>query len=252
MPDIGSDDATAAPLVLCRNLARAEPTLFPPALTVTLMKHKTALATAASVTGVLVASAAAMGANVGILRSNDDTFGQLSASDSTPTSTTLDSTSSSTDGSTSTPTSTNSIVTSTDGASGATVYQLAGIADITVARSGDSGLQVVAVVPVAGWTKSVHADDSGAPGGIEVELRSASEKVEFKAWVMNGQVLTDVERKSLSASESGGLSTTVVGSSNSSSTSDDDSDDSGDDSDDSDDDSSHGGDDEYEGSDDDD
>ena len=215
------------------------------------MKHKTALATAASVTGVLVASAAAMGANVGILRSNDDTFGQLSASDSTPTSTTLDGTSISTDGSTSTPTS--SIVTSTDGASGATVYQLAGIADITVARSGDSGLHVVAVVPVAGWTKSVHPDDSGAPGGIEVELRSASEKVEFKAWVMNGQVLTDVERKSLSASESGGLSTTVVGSSNSSSTGDDDSDDSGDDSDDSDDDSSHGGDDdEYEGSDDDD
>ncbi len=212
------------------------------------MKHKTALATAASITGVLLASAAAMGANVGILRSNDDTFGQLSAADDVASDgSTLESTVVSiTDLST----------TATTAAAGSpVVYQVPGIADITLARSGETGVTVVGVVPVTGWTHSIHANGDG----IEVKLTSATEQVEFKASVLDGQIQTTVERSALGAASAGSTSTTQSSGSGTTNTT---FDDHGGDRDDSDDDDSYddnsgsddsgGDDDDYEGGDDDD
>ncbi len=207
------------------------------------MKHRTALATAASVTGVLLASAAAMGANVGILRSNDDTFGQLSAADDVAT-----------DGSSleSTVVSITDISTTmTTVAAGApVVYQVPGIADIALARSGENGVTVVVVVPVTGWTHSIHSNGDG----IEVKLTSATENVEFKASVLDGQIQTTVERSALGAASAGSTSTTRPSASGATNTT---FDDHGGDRDDSDDD--HSGsddsgsdDDDYEGGDDDD
>ncbi len=161
------------------------------------MKHKTALATAASITGVLLASATAFAANTG----PDD---NPSTSDLTESST---STSSS-----STNPSTSALAapvgaqpTAVPAANAPIVYQLTGIADITLTRSGDTGLTVLGVVPAAGWTQSNHVRGEG----IEVELTSSTEKVEFKAWVVNGQIQTDVEREGIGPSSSGATKTSV-------------------------------------------
>lgn len=105
------------------------------------------------------------------------------------------------------------------------VYQLPGIADITLTRSGETGLSVLGVVPASGWTQSNHVRGEG----IEVELTSSTEKVEFKAWVVNGQIQTDVEREGLGASSSTGTSTSTSMDDNSYDDSDDRYDDSDDD-----------------------
>ena len=159
------------------------------------MKHKTALATAASVTGVLLASATAFAANSG----SDD---NPSASDLTESSTSSSSTNPSTSVSAAP---VGAQPTAVPAANAPIVYQLTGIADITLTRSGDTGLTVLGVVPAAGWTQSNHVRGEG----IEVELTSSTEKVEFKAWVVNGQIQTDIEREGIGPSSSGATKTSV-------------------------------------------
>ncbi len=157
------------------------------------MKHKTALATAASITGVLLASATAFAASTG----PDD---NPSASDLTENS------SSSTSPSTTVSAATVGAQSAAAQAANAPiVYQLTGIADITLTRSGDTGLTVLGVVPAAGWTQSNHVRGEG----IEVELTSGTEKVEFKAWVVNGQIQTDIEREGIGPWSSGATKTSI-------------------------------------------
>ncbi len=183
----GSDARARIRRGLCRNFALAEPTLYPVTPTVIHMKHKTALATAASVSGLLLASAAAMGANLGILQSGDQTFGSLSAN-----------------GSTSTSGSTASLVpvvgqtpTSSTLPEGATIYQVPDVADITLVPTVDDGLQVLGVVTAPGWSSAVQPADTG----IRIELTSATDTLEFKASLIDGRIQALVERVSTGSSD---------------------------------------------------
>lgn len=136
------------------------------------MRHKTAIATAASVTGVLVASVAALGANVGILNSADESFGDLSASTAGAT------------------------VTSAAAVAEERLYRIPDIADISVGFDG-ANVWIVAVEPAAGWSGS----SSNGDGAATVELVSATDRLEFRAFADGGEIHTALTRELLEAGD---------------------------------------------------
>jgi hypothetical protein len=158
--------------------------------------HKTALATAASIAGVFLAGAVAVGANIGILGSNGDQFGEpsafaapvsvpvsapASASASAPASTAA----------TGAPGVSAASATSPAPSASETVLEVPGIATITVAQTG-SGLALVAVQPAAGWTWA-----EGPADGLDVVLRSSAERVVVTMWLADGQLRQAVERAAI-------------------------------------------------------
>jgi hypothetical protein len=125
------------------------------------MKHKTALVSALSIAGVVLAGAAALAANLGIMNSTNE-VGALSAAGSSTSTTTA--------------------------ALGSEVvaYQIAGVGVVTLSRAGSSlSLESAAV---GDWTYEV--DESGDE--IEITFRLGDREIEFKAEVANGQTLVSV------------------------------------------------------------
>lgn len=138
------------------------------------MKHRTAVVTAASVAGVLLAGAAALGANLGILGSSD--LGNLSAVDV----------------STSPP----DVVTVyvDDPATSTTLpgsevlaYDVPGAGIVTLERTGDT-LRVAGVELVNGWSSTVQREGTD----VVISLLGAKE-LTFSARVVEGEVVVTVD-----------------------------------------------------------
>lgn len=129
------------------------------------MKHKTALVTALSIAGVILAGTVALAANLGILNSTNE-VGRLSAADASTSSTT------------------------TDASAGEVVaYQIAGVGVVTLSRQGDDlSLQSA---DVGEWTYEVDDSDQG----IAITLRFGEREIEFEAEVEDGQTLVSVNEE---------------------------------------------------------
>lgn len=137
------------------------------------MKHRTAVVTAASVAGVLLVGAAALGANLGVLGS--DERGGLSAAGGPEVAT----------------------VYVDDAAAPAAVppttapevlaYNVPGVGIVTLDRSAD-GLRVAGVELVSGWTSVVEREGSD----VLVAL-SGDRELTFSARVVDGQVAVSVD-----------------------------------------------------------
>jgi hypothetical protein len=139
-----------------------------------VVKHRTALVTAASVAGVLLAGAAAIGANIGILGSNDDEFGQLSVA-AVP----------------------NVAPAGSDGddhsgttrAAPHTTTTVDGVATLVWAVE-DGGASIVSVTPESGWTwHEQHADGSQE----RLRFQRNDEQLDVIGWVEDGEIDTRTE-----------------------------------------------------------
>ena len=129
------------------------------------MKHRTALVTAMSIAGVILAGTVAVAANLGILNSTNQ-VGTLSAADASTSSTT------------------------TQGRGGEEVaYQIAGVGVITLARQGDD--LTLQSADVGDWTYEVDDSDNG----ISITFRLGEREIEFEAEVEDGQTLVSVNEE---------------------------------------------------------
>ncbi len=139
------------------------------------MKHRTAVVTAASVAGALLAGAAALGANLGVLGSSD--LGNLSAVD--PSSPSPDVVTVYVDDP--------ATSTTTSPASEVLAYDVPGAGIVTLERTGDT-LRVAGVELVNGWSSTVQREGTD----VVISLVGAKE-LTFSAQVVDGQVVVSVD-----------------------------------------------------------
>ena len=134
------------------------------------MKHRTTLVTVASVAGVFLAGAAAIGANIGILGRNDDEFGQLSVTAAPVVATTADA----------------SAVDRADlnGSSPSTTFQVDGVATLVLAIEG-ARASIVSVAPQPGWTWQEQAGD---PWQARLRFQRGNEELDTVARVDDGDI----------------------------------------------------------------
>lgn len=133
------------------------------------MKHKTALVSAMSIAGVVLAGATAVMANVGILTSSQG-LGQVSAVDPVTTST---------------PTTTIPSQPTTPQAD-LVAYQINGVGVVTIARQGhDLALDSA---DVGSWSYEV----SGQGETLGMAFRFEGREVQFEATLIDGQIVVDV------------------------------------------------------------
>ena len=138
------------------------------------MKHRTALVTAASVAGVMLAGAAAIGANIGILGSNDDEFGQLSVA-AVPNVTPVGSDADDQSG--------------TAGSGPSATTTIDGVATLAWAVE-DGTVSIVSVTPEPGWTWSEQHDDRSQE---RLRFQRDDEQLDVIAWVEDGEIETSTE-----------------------------------------------------------
>ena len=168
------------------------------------MKHKTAIASAASIAGVLLAGATALGANLGIVNSSDQ-LGELSAvSETVATQPTVPGTS-----------------TTTEAGPDLIAYQIPEVGIVTIARSDDQ--LSVDSADVGSWTYEVV--DTGSH--LEIMFSQNGREVKFEASVDDDQVDVEVSEEETIVTQDPpstdpSTSTTTPGSSTSSSDHDDD------------------------------
>lgn len=136
------------------------------------MRHKTALVSALSIVGVLMAGASALGANMGILSTNDG-IGEITAVSNTV----ADSTTATTDAAT---------TSTTTAGPDLVAYQINGVGVVTIAREGKR--LTVDSAEVGAWSYTV--DKQGKE--LSMSFENADRTVNFSAQVKNGEILVDV------------------------------------------------------------
>lgn len=161
------------------------------------MNHKTALATAASVAGVLLAGVVAVGANIGILASTD--VGELDSQDPTVVAASsetrqpevvtvvvddlLGATSESS--AVSTPSTTLPPAPQTE----LLAFEVPGVGIITLARQ--DGILAVDEIQAAGWDWTIQEEGRE----VKIVFVSGDRQIEFEAKVQNGEVVPKVEER---------------------------------------------------------
>lgn len=132
------------------------------------MRHRTAVVTAASIAGVVLAGATALGANLGILSSagNAGDLSAIAAATSPSSSTTIGSTSET------------------------IAYQVQGVGVVSLTRAGER-LALAGVQAGAGWTWTVEEEGDE----VSITFRNGDRKIEFKAQVEGGSVAVQVEEE---------------------------------------------------------
>ena len=161
------------------------------------MNHKTALATAASVAGVLLAGVVAVGANIGILASTD--VGALDSEDSTvaaasaaePEVVTIVVDEIVDPASESAPVSTSTTQVPPPPPAELLAFEVPGVGIITLARQDD--LLTVDEVQASGWDWTIREEGRE----VKVVLTAGDRQIEFQAKVENGEVVPKVEERSL-------------------------------------------------------
>ncbi|MDY7105771.1 MAG: hypothetical protein S0880_31690 [Actinomycetota bacterium] len=160
------------------------------------MEHRTALATAGSVVGIVVAGITAIGANVGILDSGDDGIGELSAAEITtettaapdddgiPVSTTASSTVDAPVTTAAAPTT----AAPTTAAAPVERFTVGPAGTVSVSRSG-AALTVTDVGANPGWTAS--APEGQGSGEVRVDFVGPT-TVRFKAEIEDGVIHTEI------------------------------------------------------------
>lgn len=152
------------------------------------MNHKTAVVSAMSIAGVMVAGATALGANLGIVGAAEGVGDLSSVID--PTATTLP------------------LATSLPPApplADLVAYQVNGVGVITVARDGDR--LTLSSADVGDWGYEVKSQGEK----LAVAFRTADREIQLEAAVSNGQVVLDAwEEQVITDSASSGSSTAVT------------------------------------------
>ncbi len=138
------------------------------------MKHRTALVSAMSIAGVVLAGATAVGANLGILNSSQG-LGEISAVEPVTTSTALTA-----------PASTPPTVPVTTPQPDLVAYQINGVGVVTIARHG-SDLKLDSA-DVGDWSYEV----SGQGEALTMAFRFEEREIQFEAALTDGQIVVDV------------------------------------------------------------
>lgn len=133
------------------------------------MKHRTALVSAMSIAGVVLAGATALGANLGILNSSQG-LGEISTVEPVATP------------------STSTTVSTMPGTpqSDLVAYQINGVGVVTIAREGSD--LTLGSADVGSWTYEVTSQGEK----LAVAFRFEDRQVDFEAQVTEGQVVVDV------------------------------------------------------------